>query len=149
MLGTKASLFSLVKSGDNYGKLTVQTVDAIEGYVSSWHTNGTVKSPGAANGWPDNTPLHVLLKKDANHYAIVKVIWTSSAEEQELDFEFVKFTNGTRDPDYDYTSFNLTDAEDLYGTNIFTVSSDQPDIGADLQQHNWDLYTSYSWYLVE
>ncbi len=149
LLGTKASLFSLVKSGDNYGKLTVQSVSAITGYVSSWHTYGTVKSPGAANGWPDNTPLHVLLKKDDNNYAIVKVIWTSSAEEQELDFEFVKFTNGTRAPDYGYTSFNLTDAEDLYGMNIFTVSSDQPDIGADLQQHNWDLYTSYSWCLVE
>jgi len=149
LLGTKASLFSLVKSGDNYGKLTVQSVSAITGYVSSWHTYGTVKSPGAANGWPDNTPLHVLLKKDDNNYAIVKVIWTSSAEEQELDFEFVKFTNGTRAPDYDHTYFNLTDAEDLYGTNIFTVSSDQPDIGAYLLMNDWDLYTSYSWCLVE
>ena len=39
--------------------------------------------------------------------------------------------------------------EDLYGTNIFTVSSDQPDIGAYLLMNNWDLYTRYSWYLVE
>lgn len=157
LLGTNTDLFSVEKSGDDSGVVAVdfnkiQNVNAITSYVTgsrTWHTYGTVKSPGAANGWPDNTPLHVLLKKDDNNYAIVKVIWTSSAEEQELDFEFVKFTNGTRAPDYDHTYFNLTDAEDLYGTNIFTVSSDQPDIGAYLLMNDWDLYTSYSWCLVE
>lgn len=157
LLGTNTDLFSVEKSGDDSGVVAVdfnkiQNVNAITSYVTgsrTWHSHGTVKTPGALNGWPDNTPLHVLLKKDDNNYAIVKVIWTSSADEQELDFGFVKFTNGTRAPDYDHTYFNLTDAEDLYGTNIFTVSSDQPDIGAYLLMNDWDLYTSYSWYLVE